>query len=70
MTPDSRIHVPEPFSNTPYQIQVEVDSEIDEYGLRTIAPPGTTRAWAVTVRERPQGMRITSTENGTLLSQA
>ena len=53
-----------------YQIQVEVDSEIDEYGLRTIAPPGTTRAWAVTVQERPQGMRITSTENGTLLSQA
>jgi len=53
-----------------YQIQVEVDSEIDEYGLRTVVPPGTTRAWPVTVQERPQGLRITSTENGTLLSQA
>lgn len=53
-----------------YQVQVEVDSEIDEFGLRTMAPHGTTRAWQVTVRERPEGMRITATENGTLLSQA
>ena len=37
-----------------YQIQVEVDSEIDEYGLRTIAPPGTTNAgtWAIAYRTR------------------
>lgn len=53
-----------------YQVQVEVDSEIDEFGLRTIAPQGTTRAWQVTVQERPEGMRITAAENGTLLSQA
>ena len=53
-----------------YQVQVEVDSEVDEFGLRTIAPQGTTRAWQVTVKERPEGMRITATENGTLLSQA
>ena len=53
-----------------YQVQVEVDSEIDEFGLRTIAPEGTTRAWQVSVQERPEGMRITATENGTLLSQS
>lgn len=51
-----------------YQIQVEVDSEVDEYGLRTMAPPGSTRAWEITLDETEQGPRISAVDDGTLLS--
>lgn len=51
-----------------YQIQVEVESEVDEFGLRTVAAPGTTQAWKVTVAESEEGVRITSVDDGTLLS--
>nr|WP_298987387.1 LpqB family beta-propeller domain-containing protein [uncultured Micrococcus sp.] len=51
-----------------YQIQVEVDSEVDQYGLRTMAPPGSTRAWEITLDETEQGPRISAVDDGTLLS--
>lgn len=51
-----------------YQIQVEVDSEVDEYGLRIMAPPGSTRAWEITLDETEQGPRISAVDDGTLLS--
>lgn len=51
-----------------YEIQVEVQSEVDEFGLRTLAPPGTTQAWEVKVVEDERGVRIASVDDGTLLS--
>ncbi|MDO4239972.1 LpqB family beta-propeller domain-containing protein [Micrococcus sp.] len=51
-----------------WELQLEVAAEVDEYGLRTDAPPNTTRAWDVTVEEVGGQLRITSLPDGTLLS--
>ena len=51
-----------------WELQLEVAAEVDEYGLRTEAPTGTTRGWEVTVEEVGGEPRITSLPDGTLLS--
>ncbi|MDY6055893.1 LpqB family beta-propeller domain-containing protein [Micrococcus sp.] len=53
-----------------YQVQVEVESVVDEAGLRTMAPPGTTQAWNLTVQEIGGRPRITGTDDGVLLSRS
>ena len=51
-----------------YVVQVEVDSIVDEHGVRTVMPAGTTEAWQVEVTEVDGQKRVSSTEDGTLLS--
>lgn len=51
-----------------YLVQVEIDSTVDENGIRTPVPSGTTEAWELTVTEVGGQRRISSAEDGTMLS--
>ncbi|MDO5634208.1 MAG: LpqB family beta-propeller domain-containing protein [Micrococcus sp.] len=51
-----------------FMIQVEVDSVVDAFGVRTVTAPGTTQAWTVEVVDDAGQPRIDSTAPGTLLS--
>lgn len=53
-----------------YEVQLEVESQVDEYGMRTMAPPNTTLAREVRVREVGGRLRIVSAEDGILLSRS
>lgn len=53
-----------------YEVQLEVESEVDEFGQRTMAPPNTTQAREVTVEEVDGVLRITGVQDGVLLSRS
>lgn len=51
-----------------FLVQVEIDSTVDQNGIRTPVPSGTTEAWELTVGESDGQQRITAAEDGTMLS--
>lgn len=51
-----------------YLVQVEIDSTVDQNGIRTPVPSGTTEAWELTVTEVDGQRRISAAEDGTMLS--
>ncbi|OFR87582.1 hypothetical protein HMPREF2863_02985 [Micrococcus sp. HMSC067E09] len=51
-----------------YLVQVEIDSIVDQNGIRTAVPSGTTEAWELTVTDVDGQRRISAAEDGTMLS--
>lgn len=51
-----------------YLVQVEIDSWVDQNGIRTPVPSGTTEAWELQVTEVDGQRRISAAEDGTMLS--
>lgn len=51
-----------------YLVQVEIDSTVDEHGVRTPVAAGTTEAWELTVTDTGGQPRISAAEDGTMLS--
>lgn len=51
-----------------YLVQVEIDSMVDQNGIRTPVPSGTTEAWELRVTEVDGQQRIAAAEDGTMLS--